>query len=174
MKLKLLFMIAAASLLFSCGTTTRTSTGQYEAYGVPAVIETSFTTQYPNATDVVWSRYDLVAVPIDWELVGWPAMEADDFVVQFNMDNEKYYAWYDSGGEWIGSAYVVADPSTLPAPVTTAVNNRYAGYTIESVQREFWKDQMAYEIKLKQGDTKVKMLVDANGNVLKEKTKVDD
>jgi hypothetical protein len=30
---------------------------------------------------------------------------------------------------------------------------------------------MAYEIKLKNGDNKVKLLVDENGNVLKEKTK---
>ena len=34
-----------------------------------------------------------------------------------------------------------------------------------------WKDHLAYEIKLKNGDNKIKLLVDENGNLLKEKNK---
>ena len=51
------------------------------------------------------------------------------------------------------------------------LKDKYKDYTIESAQRESWKDQAAYELNLANGDTKLKVLVDANGNVIKEKTK---
>jgi hypothetical protein len=51
------------------------------------------------------------------------------------------------------------------------LKDKYKDYTIESAQRESWKDQVGYELILVNGDTKTKVLVDANGNVLKEKAK---
>jgi uncharacterized membrane protein YkoI len=171
MKLRIMSLITAMVLLLSCGTTTQTSTSSNPAYDVPATIQTSFTTQYPNATNVVWSGYDATLVPIDWEMTGWTTLDDNDYVVRFNLDNENYYAWYDSDGNWIGSAYVVNDHATLPAAVNSTITTRYPGYTIESIQKEMWKDRMAYEIKMKNGDNKAKLLVDADGNILKEKLK---
>lgn len=139
---------------------------------VSPAIQSAFTTQYPGATNTNWSRYDATIVaPIDWEMAGWTAMGDDDYLVRFDMDNENYYAWYDSEGNWIGSAYVLKDHTQIPQPVTTAINNKYADYTIKSVNREFQKDRMAYEIEMKKDDSKVKLLVDADGNILKEKVK---
>jgi uncharacterized membrane protein YkoI len=109
---------------------------------------------------------------VDWELAGWNAMDAGDYVVTFTMDGDNYYGWYDDSGNWIGSAYVISDYSTLPAAINTTINNQFAGYTIQRVQREFWKDHMAYEIKLKKNDNdKVKLLVDTDGTVLKQNNK---
>jgi hypothetical protein len=172
MKLKIMSLVTAMALLLSCGTTTQTSTSSNPAYDVPATIQTSFTTQYPTATNVVWTGYDVAAVPIDWALTDWAVLDDNDYVVRFDMDNENYYAWYDSDGNWIGSAYVVNDQSTLPAAVSNTLNSQFAGYTIEKVQKEMWKDRMAYEIKLKNtSDNKVKLLVDGNGTILKQKDK---
>ena len=174
MKLQLMSMVAAITLLLSCGTTTTTSsTSSNAAMNVPAGIRASFEGQYPTATNVVWTSYDATVVPIvDWELAGWPVIDAGDYVVRFNMDNQDYYAWYDGGGDWIGTAYVVNDYKTLPDAVTNTINTQFSGYAIEGVQREFWKDKTAYEIKLKKNnDDKVKLLVDANGSILKQKNK---
>ena len=63
------------------------------------------------------------------------------------------------------------DFTQLPAPVNTVVTSKYSGYNITSVNREFQKDKVAYEIELKKEDSKVKLLVDADGNIIKEKTK---
>jgi hypothetical protein len=180
MKLRTLIAVAAVVAVFaSCSSpykatdtsgtsTTTTST----TVVVPAGTQTAFTTQYPNSTNVVWSRYDPVAViPIDWELAGWSPMDTSDYLVRFDLDNENYYAWYDSDGNWVGSAYVVKDHSKLPAPVNTTIANKYAGYTIESVNREFQKDRITYEIEMKKDNSKVKLLVDGDGNVIKEKMK---
>jgi hypothetical protein len=101
----------------------------------------------------------------------WTAIDADDYVVQFDMDNEKYYAWYDTNGEWIGTAYVVNDFTTLPDMVRSEIDTKYPGYTISKVNKEFHKDRIAYEIVLKDGDTKQVLLMDQNGVALKSKMK---
>jgi uncharacterized membrane protein YkoI len=162
--------VAACSSPYRATDTSTTTSGT--TVTVPATTQTTFTTQYPNATNVVWSNYDMqTAVPIDWEMAGWTTLDNDDYLVRFDMDNENYYAWYDSNGNWVGSAFVMKDYSNLPAPITTAVNNKYAGYTITSVNREFHKDRAAYEIEMKKDDQKVKLLVDTDGNIVKEKVK---
>jgi hypothetical protein len=175
MKLKMLSLAAFTCLLLSCGSTTSTtsnsSTSANDAYMVPATVQTTFTTQYPTASNVNWSGYDVTVVPVDWELSGWTALDANDHAVTFDLDGNRYYAWYDSDGNWIGSTYAVNDHTTLPAAVNSLITSRYSGYTIDKVQREMWKDHLAYEIKLKNGDNKIKVLVDENGNLLKEKNK---
>jgi len=174
MKWKTFLVVTVIAGLVACSTpykATDTTTGT-TTVTVPAGTQTAFTTQYPTATNAVWSSYDTVSVaPIDWEMAGWTTMDADDYLVRFDMDNENYYAWYDSDGNWIGSAYVMKDPTQLPAPVNTAVTNKYAGYSISGVNREFQKDRIAYEIEMKKDDSKVKLLVDADGNIIKEKMK---
>ena len=149
---------------------------------VPAVTLTAFTTQYPGATNVVWSGYDSLAqVPIDLRMAGWKKMDADDHLVTFDLDNNNYYAWYDSEGKWVGSAYTMTDITKLPPTVNTAVKNaiktRYVGYTISNVNREFQKDKKTYEVELVKDNNKVKMLVNSDGKItqvykyVKDKTK---
>lgn len=87
------------------------------------------------------------------------------------MDNEKYYAWYDTDGDWIGSAVVVSDYTTLPNTVRDAINAKYPEYTISSAHKELHRDRIAYEVVLKDGDTKQVTLIDLNGVVLKSKMK---
>lgn len=169
MKLKSFIAVAVIALFTACSST-------YRATDTGVVISTdatrAFDLQYPNATNVVWSSYDAnVVILNDWDMAGWTVIDADDYVVHFDMDNEKYYAWYDSNGEWIGSAYVVNDFSTLPDMVRSTINLKYPGYTISSVNKEIHKDKIAYEVVLKDGDTKQIALIDLNGMVLKSKMK---
>lgn len=190
MKLKNLFLIVAAIGVFaacnpsykatdksksatdSASVSTTGTTSTTVTVNVPEGTRTAFTTQYPTATNAVWINYDTQAeLPIDWELTGWPALDADDYVVTFDMDNEKYYAWYDNAGTWVGSAYVMKDATQLPEAVSKVINEKYAGYAVKSVTREFQKDKMAYEVELTKTDGKAKVLIDPNGTVIKEKTK---
>jgi hypothetical protein len=173
MKNKFLSLLAAALFLFSCGTTSYTSTSANTAYSTPADLQASFSTQYPTATNVIWRAYDEASVPIDWELIGWDPIDARGHMVTFDMDEQQYYAWYDANGNWIGSTYTVKDHTKLPDAVQNLIRDKYSNYTIEKVDQEMWKDQVAYEVKLKGDDKKVKLLVDKDGNVLKEKIKTD-
>lgn len=176
--MKLRFLSAAMALsviFFACGTpsdTTLSNTSSNPAYSTPNNVTTVFVAQYPNASNVVWTAYDAAVVPIDWEMTGWTALDASDHAVAFDMDGDRYYAWYDSDGTWIGSTYAVNDFTKLPAAVQSVLNTKYSGYTVQKVHQETWKDRMAFEIKLKKtDDDKVKLLIDSQGNILKEKLK---
>jgi hypothetical protein len=170
MKLKILSLGVATTLIISCGTT-YTSTSNNAAYNVsvPSPIQGHFAAQYPDATNIVWNSYDVNTVPVDWDLTGWTMLDANDYVVTFDVGTNKYYAWYDNNGTLVGSAYAIADYSQLPYAVNTMLQKQYANYSIEAAQREMWGTQTAYEIKLKSGDNKVKLLVDSQGNILKQK-----
>ena len=177
MKNRIFSVAMVAALVFAAcseprNTTTISSTSSNAAYSPPNNLQTVFVAQYPTASNVVWAQYDATLVPIDWDLAGWSAIDANDYAVTFVMDGQPYIAWYDSDGTWIGSTYVIDDYTRLPAAVQTTLNTKYAGYAIQKVHREVWKDQLAYEIKLKKtDDDKVKLLIDENGNVVKEKLK---
>jgi uncharacterized membrane protein YkoI len=171
MKLKTLIAVAALTFIFAaCGTPYQATTSGTVV--VSDQMRSSFNAQYPNATNVVWSNYDPAASNfVDWDLAGWNSLDAGDYLVRFNMDNEDYYGWYDNNGEWIGTAYVLRDYHSLPSAINTTITNRYPGYTISSVNREFQKDRMTYQVELTKDNMKVKVLIDDNGNVIKEKTK---
>jgi len=166
-------LIAAAGLfLASCSTSYNTTTDN-AAYNVdvPTGIRSSFAIAYPDATNVVWNRYDMNNVPIDWELAEWNTLGANDYAVTFNMGNDQYYAWYDANGNLIGTATAVSDYTKVPYVVTNMIHDKYSGYNIDWIGREIVGSKANYEVRLSQGDNKIKLLVDSNGNVLKEKTK---
>jgi len=136
----------------------------------PDAIETAFTKQYADASNVVWSNYDSLAnVPIDMRLTGWKKMDSEDYMAKFDLSGETYYAWYDNNGKWIGSASPMTDFTKLPAAVNTAVKNamktRYQGYTISQVNREFQTGKKAYEVELTKDDNTVRMLVNSTGKI---------
>ncbi|WP_460571242.1 PepSY-like domain-containing protein [Flaviaesturariibacter terrae] len=176
MKTHLMSLAAAVVLLASCGssrTTTMSSSTNNAAYGVPSSVGTNFASQFPGATNIHWSAYDATVVPVDWELNGWPALTGNDYMVTFDQYGNRYYAWYDASGNWIGSSYAVTNLGTLPAGISTMLAQNYSGYTIESAHREQWKGNAAYQIKLRNYDGKLKLLVDENGAILKQKNKVE-
>ena len=162
-------MLAACNSRHATSTTTTTSNA---AYTVPANIQTSFTMQYPNATEITWSPYDLNTVPIDWDLTDWTVLTPKDYAVTYTMNGNKYYSWYDVNGNWIGTSYVITNyNNSLPAAVNQAISNSFSGYSIDKAHQIIWKDQTAYDIKLKNGNNKMKVLIDTNGNILKQKDK---
>jgi hypothetical protein len=173
------FVLGAGILLFAASENTMANSKLSIAISdtiitPPANISASFNTRYPKATNVKWYQYNSTTVPIEWDLTGWPALSNKDYTVMYEMDNANYYAWYDAKGNWIGSTNQLKDFAGLPAPVSKMLSAKYAGYTISDVHAESYKDLSAYELELKKGNEKVKMVVDPNGNVLKQKTKKID
>ena len=170
MKLNHFLAIGAVAIMAACGTPYRAT--NTDTFIVSTNAQTAFMNQYPTASNVAWSSYDANNIVVyDWDLAGWSTMDASDYVVRFDMDGENYYAWYDTDGTWVGSAYVVKDYTRLPATIHTSLTAQYPMYTITSVNREYWKDRNLYEIVLKKDDSKVVALVDADGNIVKYKVK---
>ena len=154
------------------GTNTTVTTTSHAAFAVPTNIQTTFTTQYPTATDVTWTPYDATVVPIDWDLTDWTVLSPKDYSVAYTMNGNKYYSWYDANGNWVGTSYMITDYNNgLPVAVNQAVASNFSGYTIDKAHLVTWKDHTAYDLKLKNGDNKMKVLVDANGTILKQRDK---
>ena len=170
MKIKILMLAAGMAVLASCGPSYRVTEGSTVGIDVPAGVKTTFVSAYPTASDVVWVMYDASTVPVDLELTGWPDMDRSDYVATFYMNGDKYYAYYDPNGDWIGTAYAITDFTALPTPINTMITSKYAGYTITHVDRVMQKDRIAYEVQLKNGNSKSKIFVDENGKIIKEKT----
>lgn len=170
MKFRICLAVAAALFFTACETPYRAT--DVSGVVVSADLQRTFDDQYPTATNIVWSNYDSrVEVLNDWEMSGWPVLDASDYVVSFDLNSDKYYAWYDKDGAWVGTAYVVNDYTKLPTSVHSTINTQFPSYQITKVNREFKRDGMAYEIVLKNNDTKVVLLVDGDGNILKQKSK---
>lgn len=194
MKLKhWVFFASAAMIISSCGdnsSTTESRPGDSTANAsttnpsdntsvgnttveVPAATRTTFETKYPGASDVTWTNYSEPYTTIDWELAGWPAMDANDYVVAYDWNGADYYTWYDQDGNWIGTTTVITDYSTLPSGVNNTLKNKYNGYTVVSADKENDKNREAYELELEKGSDKVKLLVAADGTVIKKKGNVN-
>ncbi|HEY6954038.1 MAG TPA: PepSY-like domain-containing protein [Flavisolibacter sp.] len=180
---RLLLAAFAATSLVACSsrhaskttmstTGSQTTTSSHAAFMVPSNIQTSFSTQYPDATAVTWAPYDVTVVPIDWDLTDWAVLSPQDYSVTYTMNGKKYYSWYSANGNWIGTTYDISDYNNgLPAAVNQTIASKYSGYTIDKANQVTWNDQTAYDLKLKNGDNKMKVLIDTNGNVLKQKDK---
>ncbi len=171
MKLRNFVAVAVIVLFAACETPYR-ATDVSGTVVVSAGTQRVFYDQYPNATNVVWTSYDpKVIILNDWELAEYGNLDVSDYAVAFDADGQRYYAWYDRNGDWVGSAYVVKDYTTLPSAVNSTISAQFPSYTIKSVNREFKKDRVCYEVTLKKDDSKVVMLIDNNGNVIKQKSK---
>jgi hypothetical protein len=140
---------------------------------VPAATKTTFETKYPGASDVTWTNYNEPYSTIDWELAGWPAMDANDYVVAYDWNGADYYTWYDQDGNWVGTTSVISDYSTLPSGVNNTLKSKFNGYTVVSADKENDKNREAYELELEKGADKLKVLIATDGTVLKKKGSVD-
>src|SRR5438045_428925 len=77
---KILAYAMTAFILLSCSSKKITTTSSENAYGVPSSIQGSFQAKYPDATNVTWSHYDAIKVPIDWDLTDWNVLSPNDYV----------------------------------------------------------------------------------------------
>ena len=178
---------AVAAVLASCGeagsktdnpdststTTTDTKTSRRVAK-VPEATRTSFEAKYPQASNVVWTYHEPeVVAPIEWEWVEWPTIDTTDYVANFKVNDDDYWVWYDDGGTWIGTVAEINDYSSLPPAVANTIKTQFPGFKITSVDKENDKNRTAYEIKMENGEDKMKALIAENGQVMKKKGKID-
>ena len=137
-------------------------------YNPPDNVRTAFQTKYPAATNVTWSQYKPYD-RINWEWTGWPSMDTSYYAVNYNIDNRTHWGWWDRNMNWIGSSSTISDSTMLPDAVKKTLQKSYSGYRITDIDEEIDKNRTAYEIKLEKGTAKTRILVDANGKIIKKK-----
>lgn len=143
------------------------------AVNVPPKAKESFQTKYPNAANATWKNYDPnYEYPFDWEWTGWPRVDTSYYTATYNADGGDYWVFYTPEGEWMSTVEPIKSDK-VPDAVNKVLNAKYKAYTVESVSKENDKNREAYEIKMKNGEDKMKVLIDKNGNIMKSKGRVD-
>ena len=134
----------------------------------PVVISTSFESKYPNATKVIWYKYNPEVTyndPTEWYYI----LDNNDYYVTFYWNDEDYIAWYDDGN-WIRSSKTI-DDIELPANVWNSINKEFPNYKITDVDMEHDKNQSLYEVKMVKGENKWNIHYKPDGTVFKKKQK---
>lgn len=140
---------------------------------VPEKVKTEFKTKYPKATNETWNRYDPnYDYSYDWDMTGWPKMDTSYYTVNYDYDGGDYWVFYTPNWEWMSTVEPVKS-TEVPDAVNKTLNAKYKNYTVESVNKENDKNREAYEIKLMNGQDKMKVLIDSKGNVMKAKGMVN-
>ncbi|MEO5782750.1 MAG: hypothetical protein ABIQ07_05735 [Ginsengibacter sp.] len=135
---KLTTITVALLLLFSASAFSMDS-------GVSAKIQTVFEKDFASASDVTWTQRE------------------DVYVASFTINNNQLAAAYNADGELlVMSRYI--NTAQLPLKVTSALREKYAGYTIGESVIELAKEQTSYLINLENAKYKINAEVDASGN----------
>lgn len=144
---------------------------KYKTVEVQPTVQTKFVEKYPRAADVQWVRYaDMPPIDFDWSLTNWPVLDSNDYAVNYTIDTANYWSWYTTEGDWISTITPIKS-TQVPDAVNTVLLSQFANYNVTSVNKENDKNRTAYEIKMENGDDKMKVLIDENGNILKKKGK---
>ena len=117
---------------------------------VPATIQTSFKTEFPNAKDIEWKMKD------------------GKYKVEFEVNGLDHFAKYGTDGKLMAKGMKIRT-SELPNAVATSVKNGHANRTIDDVYRVDKNGSAYYLVKLN-GDPDTKVLYSADGQEVKEKT----
>jgi len=117
---------------------------------VPQAVRTAFDNQFDNTM-----------------LVDWKAKDGK-YKAMFTKDMKKHFAEFNSSGELISKGEKI-NRDELPTPVADAVKTSYSGSNIDEVYRVEKDGQTKFLVKL-EGNPKKKVVYDAQGKVVKEKT----
>lgn len=153
-------------------TNTVTNTKTVVVTPEPKVV-TSFKTKYPKAENVSWVRYHELPEFYDWSWEPNITWDTTYYVANFKQNDQDVYAFYTPTGEYVTSAYDMAEGTELPAPVKKVLNEKYADFQIRKIKNVNKNNKDAYLIKLDKAGTKeeMKVIITPTGEVLKSKDK---
>ena len=135
---------------------------------VPDQVRASFQAKNPQASNVVWYKYQDMK---DDYTETYPGLyDQSDYYVTYHANNIDYVTWYTPTGEWVMTTNTISNDK-LPAPALKALQDAYNGYTVAKVDEDRYKDGTRYDVKLTKGDEKLKVHVTADGQILKVKDK---
>ena len=146
MKKKLLVLCLAVGTLLSLSAQEKTGNKK----DVPASVQTTFKSQYPDASGADWKMKD------------------GNYKVHFKMNGTKQIANYDQSGTLLSKGVEVKE-SELPATIGTSTKSLYAGRSIDQAYKIDKNGVTSYLVKLK-GSPETKILYSADGQVIKNKS----
>jgi len=117
---------------------------------VPQAVRTSFDNQFDNTMMVDWTAKD------------------GKYKASFTQNLKKHFAEFNESGELVSKGEKI-DRGELPTAVADAVKTGYASNNVDEVYRVEKDGQTHFMVKL-DGNPKKKVVYDAEGKIIKEKT----
>ncbi|MFN8257596.1 MAG: PepSY-like domain-containing protein [Bacteroidales bacterium] len=117
---------------------------------VPENVKTAFTSKFPKATKVKWSKEN----DKEWE-------------AEFKLYGKEYSANFDLDGNWMETEYEI-NSSEIPSAVKSTLDKDFAGYKIAESEISESSVGKVYEFELKKNGKKAEVSVDVNGKVLEQ------
>jgi hypothetical protein len=101
------------------------------------------------------------------QAVKWGSEEATEWEADFTINGTRVSASYDEKGIWLESETEISIKD-LPASVTGALTKEFAGY--KTGEMSIFEDpkMKGYEVALKKGETKLEVVIDNSGKVIKK------
>ena len=130
---------------------------------VPVGVQTSFKTDNAKAEKMTWKRYYAGASEEDVRLIP----NNDYYYVMYYNDGADYTTWYDTTGTMVKTSMKVKGPKELPDAVNMVINKEFPGYTVVEIDKENDKNIDVYEIEMNKGDSKAKIKITPDGNIVK-------
>ena len=141
----------------------------YKTIEVAPVVQTKFIEKYPTASNVQWMRYeDVPATEREWTLSDWATYDTMNYAARYTIDSTSYWSWYTPQGDWVSTESTIQS-SDVPAAVNKTLQSQFADYAITFVNKENYKNKTAYKIKMENGDDKMKVVIDEEGKIMKQK-----
>ena len=116
---------------------------------VPAAVQTSFKSEFPDAKDADWKIKD------------------GHYKVDFDVNDVDQIASFDAAGKMMLKGVEIKE-SELPAAITSAVQSGHAGKNIDDVYKIEKDGATQYLVKFK-GNPGTKAIYSADGHVINEK-----
>jgi hypothetical protein len=116
---------------------------------VPATIQTTFKSQYPDASNADWKMKD------------------GKYKVHFKVNGTKQIAAFDQSGALLSKGIEIKE-SELPTTITSSTKSLYADRNIDEAYQIEENGVTKYMVKLK-GDPETKIVYSADGQVIKDK-----
>lgn len=117
---------------------------------VPAKLQSTFKTAYNNAEDIEWEK------------------KGDHFKVEFEINRMDHDIWYDGEGKVMKSKMEIPE-SQLPSVIVSAIKDKHADYTIDSVEVYEQEGTKTYKVEIEQGWFKErKLTIDASGKIMSD------
>ena len=122
---------------------------------VPQAISSSFSTKYPDATEVKWKKN-----------------KSGKYEADFRQNGKKAEAKFMADGTW-DSADKRIDAKDLPEQASAYLKKNYASHKIDQIEWKEDKDasKNVYEVKLKKDKSETELVFTADGKFLKKKEK---
>lgn len=112
---------------------------------IPSVVENTFKSQFPNATDVEWESY------------------GDNFEVDFEVKKIDHSARIDKTGNLLEYKYEIAN-SDLPLPIITVLKTEYSKKKWEDPEILITGKNSYYQLEIDGFFNDKKIVLDSTGN----------